>query len=170
MQIDQNSIQWGSWTDEYEDEHKFLQLYAFPDNNRQEVLKKLLYPDTTDVVLRRRYVNDQSENVLEVDYLALQHVLNGIPDALATNTTLYSLNYHGEDATTGQKVWQLYNFHDQTYQQSADSLTPGCAQFVVRNQYHGAVTADITYVPIYDIYHKVDSAGPVSKSIELNLT
>lgn len=168
MQIDQNSIQWGSWTDEYEDEHKFLQLYAFPDNNRQEVLKKLLYPDTTDVVLRRRYVNDQSENVLEVDYLALQHVLNGIPDTLATNTTLYSLNYHGEDATTGQKVWQLYNFHDQGYQQSVDSLTPGCAQFVVRNQYHGAVTADITYVPVYDIYHKVDSAGVTSKSIELS--
>lgn len=147
MERDQNSIQWGSWTDEEEAVHNYLQLYAFPDNSRQEPLAKLLDTDITDVVLRRKYINDQSQNILEVDYMALSNLLNGKPDSLVgQGLNQQSLGYNANpDPTTGGQVWELYQFSNPLYKTTYTSAKDSGAQVVVREGTH------VQYFPVSEI-------------------
>ena len=158
MQRDQNSIQWGSWTDEQEAVHNYLQLYAFPDNSRQEPLAKLLYPDITDVVLRRKYINDQSQNVLEVDYMALSNLLNGKPDSdVGQGLYQQSLGYNANpDPTSGGQVWELYQFSNGQYKTTYTAAKNNGAQVVVREGSH------VQYFPVSEIPTGGGLSGTVS--------
>lgn len=148
LAMDQNSIQWATYTPEGEQESiTYLQLYAFPDNSRQEPLAKLLYPDTTDVVLRRKYINDQQENVLEVDYMALSNLLNGKPDSeVGQGLNQQSLGHNiNPDPTTGGQVWELYQFSNGQYKTTYTSAKNNGAEVVVREGSH------VQYFPVSEI-------------------
>ena len=133
LSVDQNSIDYAETSSD-----SYLQLFRFPDNQRID--EKTALSDTTDAVLRHRYIS-AGQQIVEVDYLDVSSVINPIPDRDAEGSQTSSLQRHGTEEKTGREIWDIYKFHDTTYRTTYGAVRD-TADILVRD--HSAVK----YVPL----------------------